>query len=389
MKNIYTTRTWAEIDLDALAYNMQNIRHATANDAAIMCIVKADAYGHGFFALTKTLQENGADAFGVATFEEAALLRDRGFEEPILVLGRVDDSLAPDMVARGISATVCDMRFAKSISDAAVSLGKQAKIHIKLDTGMSRIGFGCTEKDAERIFEICHLPNIEPEGIFSHFACADEKDPSISDAQFARFQSMLTILQEKGVTFPYAHICNSAGIIQFPERHMSMVRPGIILYGCYPSSKVEQNRLPLKPVMTVKARIMRIETLPAGTPVSYGATYKTEKETKIATVSIGYADGYFRSFSGKAYMTVHGVKAPVVGRICMDQCMIDVSNVNTICVGDEAIVFGNGGDGSETATTLAAHAGTISYELLCAVGNRTPRIYTKNGEIVDVLTYLK
>ena len=388
MQNIYTTRTWAEIDLGAIAYNLQNIRRMTADEASIMCIVKADAYGHGFFEIAKTLQENGADAFGVATFEEAKLLRDRGFRELLLVLGRVDETLAKEMVKYDISATVFDKQFAKAMSDAAGSVGKKAKIHIKLDTGMSRIGFGCTEKDAEVICEICNLPNVEPEGIFTHLACADEKDRIMSNAQFALFQKMLTKLQTMGVHFPYRHICNSAGIMELPEYHMTMVRPGIILYGCYPSQDNENDSLPLKPAMTVKARITRIETLPAGTSISYGATYKTEKETKIATVSIGYADGYFRSLSGKAYMTVHGVKAPVVGRICMDQCMIDVSSVNNISVGDEVIVFGNGGDNSPTVETLAKNAGTVPHEILSLTGNRTPRVFIKDKKIIDVLTYL-
>ena len=387
MNNTYTTRTWAEIDLDAIAYNLQQIRRATEDDAKIMCVVKADAYGHGFFETAKTMQENGADAFAVATFEEAKLLRDSGFSELLLVLGRVDEALASQMVMYDISATVFDAAYAEAMSKAARALGKKARFHIKLDTGMSRIGFGCTEEDAKVIADICSLPYVEPEGIFSHFACADEGERTFSDEQFAKFSNMVKLLKEKGISFPYRHICNSAGIIEYPEYHQTMVRPGIILYGCYPSEEVQKSRLPLKPAMTVKARITRIETMPKGTFVSYGATYETEKDMKIATVSIGYADGYFRSLSNHAYMMVHGVKAPVVGRICMDQCMIDVSAVNTIHVGDEAIVFGNGGDGSETVTTLAAQAGTINYELLCAVGNRTPRIYWKNGEIVDVLTY--
>lgn len=388
MNNLYTTRTWAEIDLDAIAYNLTNIRKITRPEAKIMCVVKADAYGHGFFEAAKTMHENGADAFAVATFEEAKLLRDKGFHEVILILGRVDTLFAKDMIKYDISATVFDLEFAKALSDAAVSMNKKARIHIKLDTGMSRIGFDCGMDGVEEIVKICSMPNIAAEGIFSHFACADEADRSMSDRQFSAFQKMIDALKARGITFEYAHICNSAGIMEFPEYHLTMVRPGIILYGCYPSEAVHKERLLLKPAMTVKARITRIDTKPAGTAISYGATFTTKKETKIATVSIGYADGYFRSLSDKAYMTVAGVKVPVVGRICMDQCMIDVSSVNNITVGDEVIVFGNGGDNSETAASLADSAGTINYEILCAVGNRTPRIYIRNGEIIDVLTYL-
>ena len=388
MHNQYTTRTWAEIDLDAIAHNLKNIRSITEKGAKIMCVVKADAYGHGFYAVAKTMRENGADAFAVATFEEARLLRNRGFSEMILILGAADKQFAKEIVNLELSATVFDTDFAKALSDAATNLGKKARIHIKLDTGMSRIGFGCTEQDAEEIAKICSLPNICAEGIFSHFACADKYDRTMSDAQFARFQSMVDLLKTRGISFQYAHICNSAGIMEYPKYHMDMVRAGIVLYGCYPSEQVHKDRLPLKPVMTIKARITRIDEKEAGTPVSYGATFVTTRKTKIATVPIGYADGYLRNLSGKAYMSANGVKVPVVGRICMDQCMIDVSAVNTITVGDEVIVFGNGGENSETATSLAQKAETINYEILCAVGNRTPRIYVQNGEVIDVLTYL-
>ncbi len=388
MNKPYTTRTWAEIDLDSIAYNLRAIRAQTKKHAKIMCVVKADAYGHGFFEIAKTLQENGADAFAVATFEEALLLRKHGFKELILVLGRVDEAYAEEMVKNDISVAVFDMSLAKKLSDSAMKLEKKAKIHIKLDTGMSRIGFDISDESADKIAEVCALPSIEPEGIFSHFACADEENKKPSQEQFSAFSDMLKKLEDRGIIFTYRHICNSAGIIEFPEYHLDMVRPGIILYGCYPSDEVDKNVLPLKPAMTVKARIVRIDTKSAGTSVSYGGTYKTTKPTKIATVSIGYADGYLRALSNKAYMSIRGVKVPVVGRICMDLCMIDVSDVNTISVGDEVIVFGNGGENDETATSLAAMADTISYELLCAVGNRTPRVYLKNDQVVDVLTYL-
>ena len=255
MHNLYTTRTWAEIDLDAIAFNLKNIRKITSPNAKIMCVVKADAYGHGFFEAAKTMHENGADAFAVATFEEAKLLRDKGFDEIILILGRVDDIFAKDMIRYDISATVFDEEFARAMSDAAVSMNKQARLHIKLDTGMSRIGFDCEMSDVEKISKICSLPNVTAEGIFSHFACADEADHTMSEAQFQRFQKMIDLLAERGMQFEYAHICNSAGIMEFPEYHLSMVRPGIILYGYYPSDAVHKDRLPLMPAMTVKARI--------------------------------------------------------------------------------------------------------------------------------------
>ncbi len=388
MNNLYTTRTWAEIDLDAIAHNLKGIRRITDKCAKIICVVKADAYGHGFFEIAKTLKENGADAFAVATFDEAKQLRERGFNDIILILGYTDKLYAEDLVKYDISVAVSDYDFAKAMSDAAVSQNKNARLHIKIDTGMSRLGFGFKELDIDLIEKVCTLPNIATEGIFSHFACADEADRKMTDIQFNAFKEVCDELKLRGIEFTYRHIANSAAIMEFPEYHLDMVRPGIILYGCYPSEDVDKSKLDLIPAMTVKSRITRIETKQKGTPVSYGATYKTENDTKIATVPIGYADGYFRSLSNKAKMLVFGEKVSVVGRICMDQCMIDVSSVNNINVGDEITVFGNGGNLSLTATELAKAAGTINYELLCAVGNRIPRIYLKNGEIIDVLTYL-
>ena len=388
MNNLYTTRTWAEIDLDAIAHNLKGIRRITDKNAKIICVVKADAYGHGFFEIAKTLKENGADAFAVATFDEAKQLREKGFNDIILILGYTNKLYADVLVKYDISVAVSDYDFAKALSDTAVSQNKKARIHIKIDTGMSRIGFGCEDSHIDLIEKICTLPNISCEGIFSHFACADEKDRTMTDTQFNAFKKVCDALKMRGIEFTYRHICNSAGVIEYPEYHLDMVRPGIILYGCYPSEDVDKSKLDLIPAMTVKSRITRIETKTKDTPVSYGATYKTEKDTKIATVPIGYADGYLRSLSGKAKMWLRGKKVPVLGRICMDQCMIDVSSVNNINVGDEITIFGNGGNSGVTATELAKDAGTINYELLCAVGNRTPRIYLKNGEIIDVLTYL-
>lgn len=387
MNHMYTARTWTEIDLDALAHNLRSIRAITNPNAKIMCVVKADAYGHGFYQTAKILQENGADAFAVATYEEAMLLLEKGVCAPILILGYVDPCFFEEIIKKDICVTITDIFSARKLSEVAGKLQKKAKIHIKLDTGMSRIGFPCNERGMEEIIAVCSLPHIAPEGIFSHFACADVEGSTMSQEQFAKFDKMIKALKEQGISFSFAHICNSAGIIEFPEYHLDMVRAGIILYGCYPLEKLHKDKISLTPVMTLKARVTNVKTLPKGATISYGATYRTTKETKIATVSIGYADGLFRSLSNKAFMSVQGIKVPVVGRICMDQCMIDVSAVNTITVGDEVIVFGNGGDNSETATSFAQRADTISYEVLCAVGNRTPRIYVKNGEIIDVLTY--
>ena len=384
----YKARAWAEINLDAIAHNVQNIKRLIGQNTKILCVVKANAYGHGFFETAKTMVENGADVLGVATFEEAKQLRLSGFSQPILVLGSVHTSLASDMVRYNISATITDQILARTMSKAAIQQNKLARFHIKLDTGMSRLGFSCDEEGIEKIKEICSLSNVCLEGLFSHLSCADEKDRAMTDEQFKKFMYVAETLRKENISFLYKHICNSAGVVEYPEYHMDMVRPGIIIYGLYPSEDINREKLNLIPAMTVKARITRIEEIPENTPVSYGATYKTKGKTKLATVPIGYADGYLRCLSGTAYMSVNGETVPVVGRICMDQCMIDVSSVNNINVGDEVIVFGNGGDNAPTVESLAKNAGTVPHEILSLTGNRTPRVFIKDGKIIDVLTYL-
>lgn len=384
---IYNARAWAEIDLDAIAHNVQSIKKLVG-DAKILCVVKANAYGHGFFETAKTMLENGADILGVATFEEAKQLRLSGFMQPILVLGSVHTSLASDMVRYNISATITDELLARTMSKAAIQQNKQAKFHIKIDTGMSRLGFSANDEGIKKIKEICSLPYVCLEGLFTHLACADERDRAFTDAQYEKFMYVANSLEKDGITFTYKHICNSAGVVEYPEYHLDMVRPGIIIYGLYPDENISRDKLDLIPAMTVKARITRIDEKEENTPVSYGATYKTSKKAKLATVPIGYADGYLRCLSGTAVMSVNGIIVPVVGRICMDQCMIDVSAVNNINVGDEVIVFGNGGDKQITLEELAAKAGTVPHEILSLTGNRTPRVFIKDGKIIDVLTYL-
>lgn len=384
---IYNARAWAEIDLDAIAHNVQSIKKLVG-DAKILCVVKANAYGHGFFETAKTMIENGADILGVATFEEAKQLRLSGFMQPILVLGSVHTSLASDMVRYNISATITDELLARTMSKAAIQQNKQAKFHIKIDTGMSRLGFSANDEGIKKIKEICSLPYVCLEGLFTHLACADERDRAFTDNQYEKFMYVANSLEKDGITFTYKHICNSAGVVEYPEYHLDMVRPGIIIYGLYPDENISRDKLDLIPAMTVKARITRIDEKEENTPVSYGATYKTKKKEKLATVPIGYADGYLRCLSGTAVMSVNGVIVPVVGRICMDQCMIDVSSVNNINVGDEVIVFGNGGDKQISLEELAAKAGTVPHEILSLTGNRTPRVFIKDGKIIDVLTYL-
>ena len=384
---IYNARAWAEINLDAIAHNVQSIKKLVG-DTKILCVVKANAYGHGFFETAKTMTENGADILGVATFEEAKQLRLSGFMQPILVLGSVHTSLAADMVRYNISATITDEILARTMSKAAIQQNKQAKFHVKIDTGMSRLGFSANDDGIKKIKELCQLPYVCLEGIFTHLSCADERDRAFTDEQFRKFMYVVDELKKDDITFTYRHVCNSAGVVEYPEYYLDMVRPGIIIYGLYPDKNLNREKLDLIPAMTVKARITRIDEKEENTPVSYGATYKTTKKTKLATVPIGYADGYLRCLSGTAVMSVNGHIVPVVGRICMDQCMIDVSSVNNINVGDEVIVFGNGGDIEISLEELAFRAGTVPHEILSLTGNRTPRVFFKDGKVIDVLTYL-
>lgn len=381
-------RTWAEVDLDAIAQNMKEIRRITDPHAKVMAVVKADAYGHGFLEITKTLLENGADCLAVALLEEAKQIRRRHIEVPILILGGTDPDAVDDLIDFDIMATVFSYDFAKTLSYAAEKKNKTAKIHIKIDTGMSRVGLVAGEENSEVVREIqriADLPNLEIDGIFSHFATSDEEDSSYTNLQFERFMDIISLLEEKGIHIPTKHICNSAAIMMYPNMHLDMVRPGVILYGLYPSDEVDTSRLDLRPAMTLKARISMVKEIEKGRGVSYGKEYITDKTTKIATVPIGYADGYLRKLAGKAKMIVSGTCVPVIGRICMDQCMIDVTNVHNINTGDEVIIFGAD---KITIDDVAKWLETINYEVACVIGKRIPRIYTREGKAVKVLNYL-
>ena len=381
-------RTWAEIDLDAIAHNMREIRKITSPDAQIMAVVKADGYGCGFYETTKVLLENGADRLAVAILQEGKQLRKRGIDVPILILGASFEDDIEDIIDSDITPNVCSFEFAKAISEVSERKQKTTKIHIKLDTGMSRVGFLISdnnEKVIREIEKISQLPYIEIEGIFSHFSTSDEADDSYTRLQFKRFMEVCNELKNIGINIPIKHICNSAGVMMYPEMHLDMVRPGVILYGMYPSEEVDKSRLNLIPAMTVKSKITFVKEVEAGRGVSYGKEYITDGTTKIATVPIGYADGYLRKIAKCGKMIVNGVKVPIIGRISMDQCMINVTNVHNIERGDEAIIFGREGI---TIDDLAKWLDTINYEISCVIGKRIPRIYIKDGKAVKVLNYL-
>lgn len=382
-------RTWAEINLDALEHNIREIRKITNPNAQIMAVVKADAYGHGVEKCAEVLLKNGADRFAVATLNEAIELRRLFSDVPILILGSSLESEADELVKNDITPNVYLTEFAKALSESALKLKKPVKVHIKLDTGMSRIGFPIHDGDnsdvIEEILAISRMPMLEIEGIFSHFATSDEANEDYTRLQFKRFMSVCDELAERGLTIPIKHICNSAGIMMYPEYHLDMVRPGVILYGMYPSDEVDKTKLDLKYVMSLKSIITYVKEIEPGRGVSYGKEYIADGVARIATVPIGYADGYSRLLASNAKIAVGEKLFPIAGRICMDQCMIDVSCVNNIKRGDEALIFG---DGAVTVDDIAAWLGTINYEVTCMLGHRVPRVYKHDGKTVKVLEYL-
>jgi len=382
-------RAWAEIDLDAIAHNVREIRKITGPRVEIMGVVKADAYGHGVREVVRTLLENGVTQLAVSMLDEAIQIRQMGINVPILVLSYTDPVRAEEIVHYGITQTVFSHDLAKALSEAAVKLGKSARVHIKIDTGMTRVGFMPGYSAVKHIMEIGKLPGVVIEGLFTHFASADEKDPEYTKLQFERFISLCNELGRVGIHVPVKHVCNSAATIQFPEMHLDMVRPGIILYGLYPSNEVDKHKISLKPAMSLKANVIFVKDVEKGVCISYGRTFKTARPSKIATIPIGYADGYTRLLSNKGKVLINGEFAPIVGRICMDQCMIDVTDLKSeVKVGDEVVLFGRQGDKSIEVEEVADLIGTINYELVCIVGKRLPRVYLKDGRICSVLNYL-
>lgn len=391
----FLRRTWAEVDIDAVKHNFNEIKRSVSNDAGIMCVIKADAYGHGAVFLGKLYEELGAQRFAVSNIEEALQLRENGLSLPVLILGFTPADMAKELADNNISQAVFSEEYAKELSDEAVKQNVNVKIHIKLDTGMSRIGFMYQDKERDndslaQIERACRYPNLVSEGIFTHFAVSDEADEGREATlhQFDCFSSAVKKLSDDGFEFPVVHCSNSGAIIDYKQAHLNCVRAGIILYGLAPSSKLAQ-RLDLRPAMQIKSVIAQVKTVEEGTPVSYGGTYVTNRPTKIATVPIGYADGYTRALGNRAYMTVKGKKAPVVGRVCMDQLMLDVSDIDDIRSGDEVTVIGDGKNNTMSFDEMAALTGTINYELVCLVGKRVPRVYLRHGKNVGVMDILQ
>ncbi|MFO7665016.1 MAG: alanine racemase [Desulfobacterales bacterium] len=378
---------WAEIDLKAIAHNICELRRITKSSSRLMAVVKANGYGHGSVEVARCALDNGAELLGVARIDEAIKLRNEGIEAPVLVLGYTPASYYKDILKYDIIQTIFSHETAESLSSFAVLHKKKVKVHLKIDTGMGRLGIlagrpgeykkeKCRREYAMKEIEsIVSLSGIEPEGIFTHFSMADSLDKAFSIRQFEIFMEIINSLKGKGFEFSVKHAANSAGIIDMPETHLDMVRAGIAIYGLYPSEEVKKEKTYLKPAMTVKSMIVHLKNVPAGFKVSYGATYETRKPTTIATVPVGYADGYNRFLSSRGHMLVCGERAPIAGRICMDLTMLDVGDIGGVKQGDEVVILGKQKDSDIKADEIASLLGTINYEVVSSLTDRVKRIY--------------
>lgn len=370
------TRVYAGINLSAVLHNLEEMHKNIDKNTKIVAVIKTDGYGHGALPIAKAIEHVPyLWGYAVATADEAMALIDDGRKKPILILGISFAEQFDAIVRNDIRPCVCDYDTAKKLSEIAVAKNKICHIHIKIDTGMSRIGFQVTEETANIIYEISQLPNIEIEGLFTHFANADEMDKTPTMAQIDLFQQMCQMLAEKGIRIPIKHCSNSAGIVDIPEANMNMVRAGIILYGLWPSDEVNKRNMDLQPVMSLKSHISYIKDLEAGRKISYGGVYVTPEKQKIATVPVGYGDGYARSLSDNGYVLVRGQKAPVCGRICMDQFMIDVSHIDGVRVGDAVTLLGQDGEHRITMEELGDLSERFNYEFACLITPRVPRVY--------------
>lgn len=379
-------RTQARIDLDAVEYNCSNVRAKLPDDCKLLGVIKADAYGHGAVELAHLLDEK-CDFFGVACIEEAVELKKAGVKAPVLILGYVDYNVYDLVVKYDVRIPIFSMESAVALSNEAVHQGKTVPFHFCIDTGMSRIGFQVNEQSADMCKEITLLPNIEAEGLFSHFATADEADLTKAKAQREKYKVFVKMLEDRGVNIPVKHLNNSAGIMNFDE-YFDMCRMGIILYGLYPSEEVDKSLLDIKPVMSWLTHITHIKTLEPGREISYGGTYKTTEPRVIATIPVGYADGYPRCLSNKGRVIINGQYANIVGRVCMDQFMVDVTDVKGVDLNSTVTLVGRDGDACLSMEEVSNSAHSFNYELPCRVARRVPRVYYKNGEIVKVVNYL-
>lgn len=378
-------RVYAEIDLDAVYKNALNLKGNTSEGTGFTAIIKTDGYGHGAVPIALKIMEL-TDSFGVATIDEAMNLIKHGITKPIYIIGFTHKSRISDAVNNKIRITVYDFELAKDISDYATP-DNMAYIHLKIDTGMNRLGFQADDETIEIIKKIAKLPNLIIEGIFTHFACADEIDKKFSMEQLEKFKYIINKLEDVGINIPIKHTSNSAAIIDIQEANFSTVRAGISLYGIYPSEDVDKKNVKLCPAMTLKSHIIHLKEIDKGCGISYGSTYITDRKTKVATIPVGYGDGYPRSLSNIGYVLIGGTRAKIMGRICMDQFMVDVTDIRNVKNGDEVILVGNQGNESITIDELSKISNRFSYEFVCDLGKRIPRVYLDQGKVLCIKDY--
>ncbi len=381
--------TWAEIDLNAYAHNITELIRITDKDARLMAVVKANGYGHGAVEVARVALQEGAEYLGVARINEAVQLREAGLEAPILIFGYTPPDQAETLIEYDLTQTVYAYTAAKILSEYAVQKGTKICVHIKTDSGMGRLGVllnsnnnadspkRLPQDSVEAVELISRLSGLRVEGIFTHFATADDADKSYAKMQIDVFKDFINSLDRRGLELPLKHAANSGALIDLPESHLDMVRPGIATYGLYPSNEVNKSKVDLKPVMTLKSRIIQLKKVPAGFNISYGITYQTKEPTTIATVPVGYADGFNRLLSNRGHMLVHDQRVPIVGRVCMDLTMIDVGGVSDAAVEDEVVVFGPPSNDSVTADEIALKLNTINYEIVSTITARVPRVFLR------------
>lgn len=384
------SRVYAEINLDAILHNMEQMRGLLKEDTKIMGVIKTDGYGHGAVPIGRELEKlEYTWGYATATVEEAEILRRNGLKKPILILGATFPEQYEAMADLGLRANVYSIGQAERMEEAAAKMNKKIMVHAKIDTGLSRLGFQVTEEAADEIARISKMPHIIMEGIFTHFAKSDAADKTMANQQLEVFAKMKQMLAERQVEIPMIHCSNSAAIIDMPEANMSVVRAGISLYGMWPSDEVKKENIDLAPVMSLKSCIVFLKELEKGRVISYGATYETSKKQRIATIPVGYGDGYPRSLSNKGYVLIHGKKAPICGRICMDQFMVDVTDIPEAREGDMVTLVGKDHGAEITMEEIGDLSGRFNYEFACDLGKRIPRVYVKNGEVVETRDYFR
>lgn len=380
-------RVEADIYLDRIRENIKRMKACVPPHVKMLAVIKADAYGHGAIEVSRALSDL-VDFFAVACIDEAIELFDSGCKKPILILGYTDDTSYEELITYDVRPTVYQTDWCAKLSEKAVSLGKKVNIHIKIDTGMSRIGFPCNEEGVEEVLAISRMPGIEIEGIFTHYACADKADKTEAKLQYDRFLQFIEALEKAGLSIPIKHISNSAGIMEMDNKSFDMVRSGIVTYGLYPSEEMDKEQVQILPAMEWISRVIHVKDVKAGTGIGYGWSYVAPRDMKVATVSAGYADGYPRAQSNKGRVIIDGEYADIIGRVCMDQFMVDVTHIPDVKVKDKVILAGQDGDKLITMEEIAAPAESFNYELVCNVGRRVPRVYIRDGKIVSVLNYL-